>query len=372
MVVGSDATTRRRPVRPKHRPAGTRLVDRRATPPVRSLASLIAEYTAIFGPGWRPVTARKHRDDYARFLGWLRQEDRPGTVEALSFEVLLAYVSWLRSRPKVSGVWRGDPDALARAAARGSTGTLSANSVNTYVRPIRALCAYAHDEGIIGADPFRRTRRRARLNPLLPSELTPTKGATLADVRALEAGCNGEGPLDLRDRALVAILTTTAARNSSVRLLGVSDVDLDRGLIRFRRAKGGRTLEVALHPAARATVEAYLEKGRPSLLPQAAGPEPASLFLAAGRTGLPLSMNALSLMLTRRYHAGGGTLPYFGSHRLRHFTATVLANAGMGIDEIALLLGHSSTDTTRRYAQQSPESLGRLAAAALARAGVTG
>ena len=40
----------------------------------------------------------------------------------------------------------------------------------------------------------------------------------------------------------------------------------------------------------------------------------------------PLGMNALSLMLTRRYHAGGGTLPYFGSDRIRHGSATLLAN----------------------------------------------
>ena len=32
----------------------------------------------------------------------------------------------------------------------------------------------------------------------------------------------------------------------------------------------------------------------------------------------PLSMNAVSLMLTRSYHAGEGSLRAFGSHRIRH------------------------------------------------------
>jgi integrase len=76
----------------------------------------------------------------------------------------------------------------------------------------------------------------------------------LADLRALEAGCGGERPLDLRDRAIVSVLVTTAARNSSVRLLRIEDVDAERSIIAFVRAKGGKTLEVALHPETRAAL----------------------------------------------------------------------------------------------------------------------
>jgi integrase len=77
-------------------------------------------------------------------------------------------------------------------------------------------------------------------------------------------------------------------------------------------------------------------------------------------------------MLSRRYRAGGGTLPYFGSHRIRHATATALVNNGMGLDEVSRYLGHSSTDVTRRYAQQTPDALGHRAADALERAGLAG
>ncbi len=83
-------------------------------------------------------------------------------------------------------------------------------------------------------------------------------------------------------------------------------------------------------------------------------------------------MNALSLMLTRRYHAGGGSLPYFGSHRIRHGTATLLANNGMPLEELLRYMGHASTQVTRRYAVQTPDALGTRAAEALARAGVAG
>jgi len=231
-----------------------------------------------------------------------------------------------------------------------------------------------HGSGMAPAvNPFRRSRRRASLNPLLPSEETPTKSATLDDLHALERGCAGDYPLDLRDAAIVSILVTTAARNSSVRLLRVGDVDFERSVIRFRRAKGGKTLELALQPGTAAVISAYLERGRAAFLPDstAGSGDPGWLFLS-NRAGepRPLTMNALSLMLTRRYHAGGGSLRCFGSHRIRHGTATLLVNNGMPLEEVSRYLGHSSTVPTRRYAQQTPEALGLRAADALARAGL--
>jgi integrase len=344
--------------------------------PALPLRPLIAEYTATFGSTWAPVTRRKHRDDFARLVDYLEAHDLPVTTASLDFMTLVDYVTDLRSRPKVAGVWRGAPDALGRSLAAGPIETLSANSVNAYVRPLRSLAIWLVDEGLLSINPFRRSRRRAALNPLLPSEETPTKSATLDDLHALERGCAGDRPLDLRDAAIVSILVTTAARNSSVRLLRLGDVDFERAVIRFRRAKGGKTLELALQPGTASALLTYLEHGRAAFLPTSSTPadDPGWLFLShAGRIPRPLTMNALSLMLTRRYHTGGGSLRCFGSHRIRHATATLLVNNGMPLEEVSRYLGHSSTMPTRRYAQQTAEALGVRAADALARAGlVTG
>jgi integrase len=343
--------------------------------PALALRPLIAEYTATFGSTWRPVTRRKHADDFARLIAWLEANGLPVMTTSLDFMTLVDYVGYLRVRPKVSGVWRGAPDALGRSLRHAPVQTLSANSVNAYVRPLRSLVIWLVDEGLLSSDPFRRSRRRAALNPLLPSEETPTKSATLKDIRALEAGCAGDRPLDLRDRAIVSILKTTAARNSGVRLLRLEDLDFERALIRFRRGKGGKTLDVALQPETRAALSAYLERGRQLLVEQARGDgeaDPGWLFVSACQSDgvQPLSMNAVSLMLTRRYHAGGGSLRTFGSHRIRHATATLLVNNGMPLEEVSRYLGHSSTDVTRRYARQTPDALGRRAADALERSGL--
>src|SRR5664279_979070 len=166
--------------------------DGRNDVPPLPLAPLIAEYTATFGSTWRPVTRRKHADDFARLIAWLEANGQPVTTASLDFMILVDYVGYLRVRPKVSGVWRGAPDALGRSLRHASVQTLSANSINAYVRPLRSLVIWLVDEGLLACDPFRRSRRRAALNPLLPSEETPTKSATLDDIRALEAGCAGD------------------------------------------------------------------------------------------------------------------------------------------------------------------------------------
>src|ERR1039457_5172692 len=100
--------------------------------PALPLRPLIAEYTATFGSTWRPVTRRKHADDFARLIAWLTANGLPLTTASLDFPTLVDYVGYLRIRPKVSGVWRGGPDALGRSLRHAPVETLSANSVNAY------------------------------------------------------------------------------------------------------------------------------------------------------------------------------------------------------------------------------------------------
>ena len=109
--------------------------------PPLPLRPLIAEYTATFGITWRPVTRRKHTDDFARLIAWLEANGKPVTTASLDFPTLVDYVGYLRVRPKMSGVWRGAPDALGRSLRHAPLQTLSANSINAYMRPLRSRAA---------------------------------------------------------------------------------------------------------------------------------------------------------------------------------------------------------------------------------------
>src|SRR5471030_985085 len=102
-------------VKPDSLAAFRRRRDGRDDLPPLPLRPLIAEYTATFGSTWRPVTRRKHADDFARLVAWLTENRLPVTTASLDFPTLVDYVGYLRVRPKVSGVWRGAPDALGRS-----------------------------------------------------------------------------------------------------------------------------------------------------------------------------------------------------------------------------------------------------------------
>src|SRR5664280_2310672 len=122
---------------------------------ILALEPLIAEFTATCGFDWNPVTRRKHAADFARFLAWLGATGLPATTASFDLPTLAAYVGELRRRPKVTGVWRGTPGAAEWAAANADGRSLSANTVNAYVRPLRALAGWLADEGLLPAAPFR-------------------------------------------------------------------------------------------------------------------------------------------------------------------------------------------------------------------------
>ena len=161
--------------------------------PPLPLRPLIAEYTATFWSTWRPVTRRKHADDFARLVARLTANGLPITTASLDFPTLVDYVGYLRVRPKVSGVWRGAPDALGRSLRHASVQTLSLNSINAYLRPLRSLVIWLVDEGLLSCDPFRRSRRSSGRSPAQPASR-----ARMSSSVALFVGVSSEGRRGLR------------------------------------------------------------------------------------------------------------------------------------------------------------------------------
>jgi site-specific recombinase XerD len=52
-------------------------------------------------------------------------------------------------------------------------------------------------------------------------------------------------------------------------------------------------------------------------------------------------------------------LPALTPHTLRHQRCTMLKRAGVSLEDIALLAGHKSTETTRLYIHLAPSELSR-------------
>jgi site-specific recombinase XerD len=151
-----------------------------------------------------------------------------------------------------------------------------------------------------------------------------------------------------RDRLLLALLAYGGLRRSELLGLDWDDVDLERRLIRVRRAKGGRQRVVPIHPALVALFVDYLATRLP--LTERA--------LFTGVHGKRLSETIMA-MTFRRYAAAAGVTARkrVTPHTLRHVFASELLSAGANLRQIQELLGHKHLDSTQRYTRVTAHQL---------------
>jgi integrase/recombinase XerD len=212
---------------------------------------------------------------------------------------------------------------------------LATSSIARNLVSVKMFFRYLMLEGVI-AESVADLVNSPKLWQHLPKVLSPEMVDRLLDAPARE------DRWPLRDRALLAMLYATGCRASEVCGLAIRDVELSEGYCRCT-GKGNKQRMVSLNPVARAAVEAYLAKERPSL--GTMSPESA-LFLS--RRGQPLSRITV-WKLVKRYAARIGTSRDVSPHTLRHSFATHMLAGGAEIRALQELLGHASIRTTQIY-----------------------
>lgn len=150
-----------------------------------------------------------------------------------------------------------------------------------------------------------------------------------------------------RDRLLLALFAYAGLRRSELLGLDWEDVDLERRLLRVRRAKGGRMRVVPIHPAL-----------LPLLLDHLACSGAAGGPLFRGVQGRRLSQTVLTQTF-RRYARAAGVdgRKRVTPHTLRHVFASELLRAGANLRQIQELLGHRHLDSTQRYTRVTAHEL---------------
>ncbi|MEZ5092196.1 tyrosine recombinase XerC [Nocardioides sp.] len=161
-----------------------------------------------------------------------------------------------------------------------------------------------------------------------------------------------DGPVGLRDVAVLELLYATGMRVGELVGADVDDVDHDRRVMRvFGKGRKERTVPYGA-PAA-AALAAWLREGRPQLAIAGSGP---ALFL--GVRGRRLDQRAVRTLVHARVAAVPGA-PDIGPHGLRHTAATHLLEGGADLRSVQELLGHASLATTQRYTHVSTDRLRR-------------
>lgn len=251
--------------------------------------------------------------------------------------------------------YRRDLDELASWLRR--------NGMTLEAFDTRAFTRYAAD---LGADrPGRQPRRLAQttvarklaaVRSLTRATLGPSRVPDLVvsgrkrrrlphaprpdETDGLLAAVEEDGPLGLRNRALLELVYSAGLRAQEAVDLRLEDVDFEQELVRVR-GKGGKERVVPLGEEAAYRLRLYLEEGRPLL---ARGAENV-LFLSV--RGRPLDTSTLRRLLPN-------------PHRLRHAFATHLIEGGADLRTIQELLGHSSLSTTQVYSHVDAKRLRKV------------
>ncbi len=266
---------------------------------------------------------------------------------------LSRYVEFLASRGLTApgDVTERDVEDYVLAVRTGADGgaPLSASSAARGVAAIRGWHRFLVPEGIAAADPARSVRA-----PALPRRLP--KALSVDDVaRLLDAGVVGDGPVPLRDRALLELLYSTGARISEAVGLDVDDLDLTPGHAAVRLlGKGDKERVVPVGSFAATAVDAYLVRARSALA--AGGRGTAALFLNT-RGERMTRQTAWAVLRTAAERAGLATAAHVSPHTLRHSFATHLLQGGADVRVVQELLGHASVTTTQIYTMVTPDLL---------------
>ena len=278
-----------------------------AVPAAEATASARAVERFLDSPSLSAATRRAYRVDALEFVAWL--ERRGLTVEDVDVRALTEYAADLgRARP---------------------AGKLAPATISRKLAGVRALLRHAL--GPERVPDAQLAPRRGRRLPVTPRS---------EEVDETLAALDGDGPLDLRNRALVELVYSCGLRSAEAVGLNLADVEIDREQVHVR-GKGGKERVVPLGEEAAFHVARYLRDARPQLARGAVD----AVFLSV--RGSRLNTSTL-----RRLH------PH--PHQLRHAFATHLLEGGADLRTIQELLGHSSLSTTQVYAHVDARRLRKV------------
>jgi integrase/recombinase XerD len=150
---------------------------------------------------------------------------------------------------------------------------LAASSAARALAAVRGLHRFALRDDLVPVDVARDVTP-----PALPAKLP--RALSVDQVEQLLAGCIGDGPGALRDRALLELLYSTGARISEAVGVDLDDLDPSARTV-LLRGKGGKQRVVPVGRPALAAVDAYLVRARPGLATKGRG-GPALLLNARG------------------------------------------------------------------------------------------
>jgi integrase/recombinase XerD len=276
------------------------------------------------------IPGKKHIEEYLRDQH--RRHCRPNTVRQslITIDNFLTFIG-KAGKSHLEEITRNDLGAwIEHEQDRG----LKASTVNMRLRTLKAFIRFLIEKGTVRSEVLSK-RMSVKVPDPLPRAMDPD------DVKKLL------GVIDeTRDRAMVLVLLRTGMRIGELLNTLVREINLKERKIEIYEAEKTRVGRVVyVSDDALIALRAWLRKRDPGK---------AYLFYAQGRN--TMTYGGAHMMFKKYLDKAGLFQKGYSLHCLRHTFATELLNAGMRLECLQPLLGHSSIEMTRRYARLTDKS----------------
>lgn len=162
------------------------------------------------------------------------------------------------------------------------------------------------------------------------------------NVRRLLATANSDSEQDVRDRAILMLLSVYGLRRGEVAALRLEQIDWAAHQLGIWRLKRRQPQVYPLVPSVAKALAEYVDLARPAV------PYP-EVFIRIHAPRRPISAAGLYNIVRNRLRSLDIQAAHFGPHALRHACATKLLADGLSLKEIGDHLGHRSTSATMTY-----------------------
>lgn len=314
-------------------------------------SSLAFDHFSSLQPKKQPLAPENHEQQtrkkvYSRILKRLSEGGLPGREYAISYlqhqyrrnftvatlkasgSIVGLFLTFLQSigRHRLEDISRRDIEAYVEDAQdRG----LQVGAIKTKLGTLYAFLNYLVKSDILPPEILQR-KIKVKLPEALPRAIDPE------DLKALLSVVTGT-----RDRALVLVLLRTGMRIGELLKLNITDIDLQ-----------GQKISLYIgEKNARGRVVYFCDDAKEALMAWLRIRDPRRPYLFPGLKGRPLSYGGASEIFKRALKAAGLAAKGYSLHRLRHTFASELLNAGLRLEVLQQLLGHTSIEITRRYAR---------------------
>jgi len=306
--------------------------------------------------------------DWLRFLQRLEE---PNTASEPCATLIEAFVAFMRDErglsPKTIATYKWFSRQFCQwlSAQKRSFSIVSVNDVDAFLtfqhahwcrvsmaaaaKALRAFSRYAAQQGMCAGN-----IATVIESPRLFHQETLPMGPMWTEVQRMIAQTDTDQPQDIRDRAMLLLLSIYGLRSGEVATLQLEHIDWTKNRLTITRSKQRCAQEYPLTLEVGAAIVRYLKDVRPRCHRR-------EVFLTLRAPFRSLSTSALYHLTSKRFRQLGGRFPHYGPHTLRHACASHLVAQDLSLKEIGDHLGHQSVSATRIYAKVGMNGLREVA-----------